>query len=87
MKIKSTLLTLVGALTVFVVLPFQDLKIGLSIDDLRLERWQKIEIFFVNKAESMGAKYLSNLRMVMIASFSNRKYDVYFVHLDLLSAY
>ena len=46
MKIKLALLTLVGALTVFSSSAHsKDLKIGLSIDDLRLERWQKIEIF------------------------------------------
>lgn len=32
------------------------IKIGLSIDDLRLERWQKDRDIFVNKAESLGAK-------------------------------
>jgi len=31
-------------------------KIGLAIDDLRLERWQKDRDFFVDKAESLGAK-------------------------------
>lgn len=57
MKIKSALLTLVGALTVFSSSAHsKDLKIGLSIDDLRLERWQKDRDIFVNKAESMGAK-------------------------------
>jgi len=31
-------------------------KIGLSIDDLRLERWQKDRNIFVDKAESLGAE-------------------------------
>lgn len=31
-------------------------KIGMVIDDLRLERWQKDRDIFVNKAESLGAK-------------------------------
>lgn len=31
-------------------------KIGLAIDDLRLERWQKDRDIFVEKAESLGAK-------------------------------
>ncbi|WP_432460397.1 MULTISPECIES: D-xylose ABC transporter substrate-binding protein [unclassified Agarivorans] len=31
-------------------------KIGLAIDDLRLERWQKDRDFFVEKAEALGAK-------------------------------
>ncbi|MBC7004945.1 D-xylose ABC transporter substrate-binding protein [Photobacterium sp. BZF1] len=30
--------------------------IGMAIDDLRLERWQKDRDIFVNKAESLGAK-------------------------------
>ncbi|TYG34730.1 D-xylose ABC transporter substrate-binding protein [Lonepinella koalarum] len=58
MKIKTALLTLATAIT----LAFsqgviaKDLKIGMSIDDLRLERWQKDRDIFVNKAESLGAK-------------------------------
>ena len=31
-------------------------KIGMAIDDLRLERWQKDRDIFVKKAESFGAK-------------------------------
>ncbi|GAL28337.1 xylose ABC transporter periplasmic xylose-binding protein XylF [Vibrio variabilis] len=31
-------------------------KIGMAIDDLRLERWQKDRDIFVNKAEELGAK-------------------------------
>ncbi|WP_386691756.1 MULTISPECIES: D-xylose ABC transporter substrate-binding protein [unclassified Lonepinella] len=58
MKIKTALLTLATTIT----LAFsqgviaKDLKIGMSIDDLRLERWQKDRDIFVNKAESLGAK-------------------------------
>lgn len=33
----------------------KNVKIGLSIDDLRLERWQKDRDIFVSKAESLGA--------------------------------
>ncbi|MCL6271895.1 D-xylose ABC transporter substrate-binding protein [Sansalvadorimonas sp. 2012CJ34-2] len=33
-----------------------ELKIGMSIDDLRLERWQKDRDLFVAKAEELGAK-------------------------------
>lgn len=33
-----------------------NVKIGLSIDDLRLERWQKDRDIFVNKAEGLGAE-------------------------------
>lgn len=57
MKIKSALLTLAAVLTVFSSSAYsKDLKIGLSIDDLRLERWQKDRDIFVKKAETMGAK-------------------------------
>lgn len=58
MKIKSTLL----AVTAATLLVFgqsavaKDLKIGMSIDDLRLERWQKDRDIFVKKAEALGAE-------------------------------
>lgn len=31
------------------------IKIGLSLDDLRLERWQKDRDYFVEEAEKLGA--------------------------------
>lgn len=34
----------------------KSLKIGMVIDDLRLERWQKDRDIFVDKAEELGAK-------------------------------
>jgi D-xylose transport system substrate-binding protein len=34
----------------------KSVKIGMVIDDLRLERWQKDRDFFVERAESLGAK-------------------------------
>ncbi|MGR5299004.1 D-xylose ABC transporter substrate-binding protein [Vibrio mediterranei] len=34
----------------------KDIKVGMVIDDLRLERWQKDRDIFVDKAESLGAK-------------------------------
>ncbi len=34
----------------------KEVKIGMAIDDLRLERWQKDRDIFVKKAESLGAK-------------------------------
>ncbi|ARU65219.1 D-xylose ABC transporter substrate-binding protein [Histophilus somni] len=58
MKLKSKLLAVATAtLMVFShsVLA-NDLKIGMSIDDLRLERWQKDRDIFVKKAEALGAK-------------------------------
>ncbi|HDR1732530.1 TPA: substrate-binding domain-containing protein, partial [Pasteurella multocida] len=57
MKMKSTLLAIAAALMFLnnTVLA-KDLKIGMSIDDLRLERWQKDRDIFVKKAEELGAK-------------------------------
>lgn len=58
MKLKSKLLAVATA----TLMAFshsaiaKDLKIGMSIDDLRLERWQKDRDIFVNKAEALGAK-------------------------------
>ncbi|MEG9481851.1 D-xylose ABC transporter substrate-binding protein [Mannheimia sp. HC-2023] len=58
MKLKSKLLAVAAAtLMVFSHSAIaKDLKIGMSIDDLRLERWQKDRDIFVNKAEALGAK-------------------------------
>lgn len=57
MKIKNTLLTVAATLALaFNTVSAKDLKIGLSIDDLRLERWQKDRDVFVKKAEELGAK-------------------------------
>ena len=57
MKIKHALLSVAAALTVFSTSALaKDLTIGMSIDDLRLERWQKDRDIFVKKAEELGAK-------------------------------
>ncbi|TYB30003.1 D-xylose ABC transporter substrate-binding protein [Aggregatibacter actinomycetemcomitans] len=57
MKIKFALLSLATALALCSAAGFaKDLKIGMSIDDLRLERWQKDSSIFVKKAEALGAK-------------------------------
>ena len=57
MKIKFALLSLVTALALCSTSTFaKDLKIGMSIDDLRLERRQKDSSIFVKKAEALGAK-------------------------------
>ena len=46
MKIKNILLTLCTSLLLTnVAAHAKEVKIGMAIDDLRLERWQKIEIF------------------------------------------
>lgn len=57
MKTKFALFSLVTALALCSTSTFaKDLKIGMSIDDLRLERWQKDSSIFVKKAEALGAK-------------------------------
>ncbi|WP_409500741.1 D-xylose ABC transporter substrate-binding protein [Mannheimia glucosida] len=58
MKLKSKLLAVAAATLMALsnASVAKDLKIGMSIDDLRLERWQKDRDIFVNKAESLGAK-------------------------------
>ena len=59
MKIKYTLLSVAAALAVLTTsASAKDLTIGMSIDDLRLERWQKDRDIFVKKAEALGAKVL-----------------------------
>ncbi|HCH02889.1 MAG TPA: D-xylose ABC transporter substrate-binding protein [Vibrio sp.] len=54
---KKLILTVLGMmLSVGPVQSFaKDIKIGMAIDDLRLERWQKDRNIFVNKAEELGA--------------------------------
>ncbi len=51
------LTTLLCALAIAVSAPVfaKTVKIGMAIDDLRLERWQKDRDFFVGKAEELGA--------------------------------
>ncbi|UMG83011.1 hypothetical protein MJK70_25790 [Klebsiella pneumoniae] len=58
MKIKNILLTLCATslLLTNVASTPKEVKIGMAIDDLRLERWQKDRDIFVNKAESLGAE-------------------------------
>jgi D-xylose transport system substrate-binding protein len=59
MKIKNLTLTLC---TTLLLASFaghaKEVKIGMAIDDLRLERWQKDRDIFVKKAESLGATCL-----------------------------
>ncbi|STW66703.1 Xylose ABC transporter, periplasmic xylose-binding protein XylF [Klebsiella michiganensis] len=52
MKIKNLCLTLCASLLLTSLSGIaKEVKIGMAIDDLRLERWQKDrEYFFVNKA-------------------------------------
>lgn len=59
MKMKTALLSLVAAMAVCShSVSAKDLTIGMSIDDLRLERWQKDRDIFMKKAEALGAKVL-----------------------------
>jgi hypothetical protein len=54
----------------------KEVKIGMAIDDLRLERWQKDRDIFVNKAESLGAKFCPVSQWQRRnANVANRKYD------------
>ncbi len=67
MKIKNLCLTLCASSLLLASMAgmAKEVKIGMAIDDLRLERWQKDRDIFVNKAESLGAKVLSSPLMAM----------------------
>lgn len=61
----------------------KEVKIGMAIDDLRLERWQKDRDIFVKKAESMGASVFvqsangnEETQMSQIENMINRGVDV-----------
>jgi xylose-binding protein len=57
MKMRHTLLALSAALALFSHAGLaKEVKIGMAIDDLRLERWQKDRDIFVSQAEKSGAK-------------------------------
>ncbi|EQA5715956.1 D-xylose ABC transporter substrate-binding protein [Cronobacter sakazakii] len=84
MKMKQLILTLCASL---VLTSFsgiaKDVKIGMAIDDLRLERWQKDRDIFVSKAESLGAKVFvqsangnEETQMSQIENMINRGVDV-----------
>ena len=84
MKMKQFILTLCAslALTSFSGIA-KDIKIGMAIDDLRLERWQKDRDIFVSKAESLGAKVFvqsangnEETQMSQIENMINRGVDV-----------
>ncbi|MDT3667369.1 D-xylose ABC transporter substrate-binding protein [Cronobacter dublinensis] len=84
MKLKQLILTLCAslALTSFSGIA-KDIKIGMAIDDLRLERWQKDRDIFVSKAESLGAKVFvqsangnEETQMSQIENMINRGVDV-----------
>ncbi|MFZ7256983.1 D-xylose ABC transporter substrate-binding protein [Avibacterium avium] len=84
MKIKHLFLSLAASLTLLAnpVLA-KDLTIGMSIDDLRLERWQKDRDIFVKKAENLGAKVFvqsangdATAQISQIENMINRNVDV-----------
>ncbi len=84
MKIKHALLSVAAALTVFSTSALaKDLTIGMSIDDLRLERWQKDRDIFVKKAKELGAKVFvqsangdATAQISQIENMINRNVDV-----------
>lgn len=66
MKIKNILLTLCTSLLLTnVAAHAKEVKIGMAIDDLRLERWQKDRDIFVKKRNLSVRKYSCNLQMAM----------------------
>lgn len=85
MKLKSKLLA-VAAATLMIFwhsVVAKELKIGMSIDDLRLERWQKDRDIFVNKAEALGAKVFvqsangdASTQISQIENMLNKNLDV-----------
>ena len=84
MKMKTTLLVLCAALALVSQAGLaKEVKIGMAIDDLRLERWQKDRDIFVKKAESLGAKVFvqsangnEETQMSQIENMINRGVDV-----------
>ncbi|HDL7178880.1 TPA: D-xylose ABC transporter substrate-binding protein [Yersinia enterocolitica] len=84
MKFKNILLSACATLVMFSQPGFsKEIKIGMAIDDLRLERWQKDRDIFVNKAESLGAKVFvqsangnEETQMSQIENMINRGVDV-----------
>jgi D-xylose transport system substrate-binding protein len=84
MKIKNLCLTLCASLVLASAAGHaKEVKIGMAIDDLRLERWQKDRDIFVNKAEALGAKVFvqsangnEETQMSQIENMINRGVDV-----------
>ena len=84
MKFKPFLLSVAAALTLFgTQVSAKDLTIGMSIDDLRLERGQKDRDIFVKKAENLGAKVFvqsangdASAQISQIENMINRNVDV-----------
>ncbi|HEY0210524.1 D-xylose ABC transporter substrate-binding protein [Acerihabitans sp.] len=84
MKLKTLLLSACAAL-VLLSQPgmAKQIKIGMAVDDLRLERWQKDRDIFVDKAKSLGADVFvqssngnEETQMSQIENMINRGVDV-----------
>lgn len=84
MKMKQALLAVCAALALVCHAGLaKEVKIGMAIDDLRLERWQKDRDIFVKQAESLGAKVFvqsangnEETQMSQIENMINRGVDV-----------
>ncbi|MEQ4530792.1 MAG: D-xylose ABC transporter substrate-binding protein [Mixta sp.] len=84
MKMKHGLLAICAALALFSQAgSAKEVKIGMAIDDLRLERWQKDRDIFVKKAEALGASVFvqsangsEETQMAQIENMINRGVDV-----------
>ncbi|MFV0547830.1 MAG: D-xylose ABC transporter substrate-binding protein [Limnobaculum xujianqingii] len=84
MKLKHVLLAVCASLALSGhMVNAKEVKIGMAIDDLRLERWQKDRDIFVSKAESLGAKVFvqsangnEETQMSQIENMINRGVDV-----------
>ncbi len=84
MKMKQALLAVCAALALVSHAGLaKEVKIGMAIDDLRLERWQKDRDIFVKQAESLGAKVFvqsangnEETQMSQIENMINRGVDV-----------
>ncbi|XBS70253.1 D-xylose ABC transporter substrate-binding protein [Acerihabitans sp. KWT182] len=84
MKLKTLLLSACAALVLTCQPGFaKQIKIGMAVDDLRLERWQKDRDIFVDKAKSLGADVFvqssngnEETQMSQIENMINRGVDV-----------
>ncbi len=84
MKMKTLLLSASAAILLFSHLGMaKEIKIGMAIDDLRLERWQKDRDIFVAKAKTLGADVFvqsangnEETQMAQIENMINRGVDV-----------
>ncbi|NKI74723.1 D-xylose ABC transporter substrate-binding protein [Dickeya sp. CFBP 2040] len=84
MKMKHVLLSVCAALAMLSQPGVaKEVKIGMAIDDLRLERWQKDRDIFVKKAEEKGAKVFvqsangnEETQLSQIENMINRGVDV-----------